>query len=138
MYRVAYATPEIGLPADIEGKAEQITVWIAVRKTGRCGLCLSRPVARIGRSDTDRRVIPGTRLLDLSSRGHEIGIRLGDVLVRDIQFVFKSIQFGLLIDLPPSPSKCSILRLRGLPCAAIRSLLRTGLLERWRGRNRWA
>src|ERR1700730_738963 len=102
--------------------------------SGPCALVLRRPAARVGGPDAERRGIGGKRLADLRKRSHKIIVGLRYVLVRDVQFVFESIQFRFLVDLPPLPTERGILRLGRLPGAAVRSLLSRCLLE---SRRRW-
>jgi len=64
---------------------------------------------------------------------HEIFEELLDVLVVDVELVFESVQFGVIVDFPPFAVEHGVLRLRDLPLAGRRILGRQFFV---RGRRR--
>ena len=75
------------------------------------------------------------RLAHQGTSLHKVLEGLADILVVDVELIFKRIQFRLIVNLPPLSAKSRVLRLRDGPSIGLIELRRR-LLEGRRRRHR--
>ena len=115
----ADAAPEIRLPTGLGGKHE---IVIGGGFAGCVGGAVLRDMfARDGGSGRERGEERGARRCDLIA-GSEIALqRLTERGVIDGDALFKLVELGIVVDLPPVAAEEAVRRIGGLPCAAIGS-----------------